>query len=320
MNPKIHILGPQRDHPNLAQVVEKYLPDAKLAVISAGWRHEESELKPMARDLRRPLSLLPLYQWFDELGQQEPELSKEHSDRQKRIKAYKKIYRKKLHLHLEYLAFIEIKWKKQPSLYGEDHQEALDEIHKIDQEALQRLERIRSHFPNLQKPWKHPSAKPLHEEIRSTLEKCDGLIIAGGHVAILRNRMFFFGLPDLLREFLDKGKQIVCWSAGAMAMCEQIVLYYDDPPEGVGVAEILDTGMGILPNTTFFPHAAQRLRLNDSNRVRALVQRFHTQRCITLEVGTHLLYENGTYHNLGRLSAAAQMNLSGELASIGESQ
>ena len=83
MSPKIHILGPQRDHPNLSAVVDANLKNAKLAVVSAGWRHEESELRPMARDLRRPLSLLPLYLWFDELGQKEPELSKEHSERQK---------------------------------------------------------------------------------------------------------------------------------------------------------------------------------------------------------------------------------------------
>ena len=318
MSPKIHILGPQRDHPNLVNIVDTHLKDARIAVVSAGWRHEESELKPMARDLRRPLSLLPLYLWFDELGQKEPDLSKEHSERQRRIKAYKKLYRKKLHMHLDYLDFIEKKWRKQPELYEDDYQEALNDLRSIDTGALKRLERIRAQFPNLLEPWKHPSAQPFHEEIRSTLEHCDGLIIAGGHVAILRNRMFFFGFAELLRDFLKQGKQIICWSAGAMAMCEQIILYYDDPPEGMGVAEILDTGMGILPNVTFFPHAAQRLRLEVPARVRALTQRFHNQKCITLEVGAHLLYENNTYQNLGASSAASQMSLSGALVPYGE--
>ncbi len=320
MNPKIHILGPQRDHPNLSAVVDANLKNAKLAVVSAGWRHEESELRPMARDLRRPLSLLPLYLWFDELGQKEPELSKEHSERQKRIKTYKALYRKKLHMQLEYLSFVEKKWQKQPELYEEDYQEALQDVHRIDQAAIARLNQIRAQFPNLLEPWKHPSAQPFHEEIRTTLEQCDGLIIAGGHVAILRNRMFFFGFAELLHEFLRAGKQIICWSAGAMAMCEQIVLYYDDPPEGAGVAEILDTGMGILPGVTFFPHAAQRLRLTNPARVRALATRFHEQKCITLEVGAHLLYEQGSYQSLGMQSASSLLTPSGDITPLGASQ
>ena len=93
MSGKIHILGPQSPKPNLIEVVNHTVPDGPLAVINAGWRHDEDDLHALARDLQRPLLHLPLYRWFDELGQREPELSGLHRQRQKAIKAYKKVYR-----------------------------------------------------------------------------------------------------------------------------------------------------------------------------------------------------------------------------------
>ena len=70
---------------------------------------------------------------------------------------------------------------------------AQQSIQQIDMEAMERIGRIRDSFPNLAQPWLHPSAHPFHEEIKETLDACDVLLITGGHVAILRNRMFFFG-------------------------------------------------------------------------------------------------------------------------------
>ena len=144
-------------------------------------------------------------------------------------------------------------------------------------------------------PWIHPSAQPFHKEIKATLDACDVLLITGGHVAILRNRMFFFGCTQLLQEFLNAGKTIIAWSAGAMTLCDQIILYYDDPPEGEGIAEVLDTGFSIIPNSIFFPHAQQRLHLNDQQRVSALAQRFYEYECLTLEQKTHLTWRDGEW-------------------------
>ncbi|MAA77907.1 MAG: hypothetical protein CL916_01505 [Deltaproteobacteria bacterium] len=299
MNGTIHILGPQRGAPLLIDIIHDQYPQAKIAVISAGWRHEESQLRSLARDLQRPLELLPLYQWFDDLGRTEPELSNEHALRQKRIKSYKDTYRLKLQYGMEFLQAIRKKQDISPELFMEDVLSAQEDIQKIDMEAMERIGRIRDSFPNLVQPWLHPSAQPFHEEIKETLDACDVLLITGGHVAILRNRMFFFGCQKLLQQFLKQGKTIIAWSAGAMSLCEQIILYYDDPPDGSGNAEVLDTGMGLLPHVLFFPHAQQRLRITDTKRMRDLAQRFSQYQCITLEKETHLTFDQDgwSYHN-----------------------
>jgi len=295
MKGTIHILGPQREAPTLPKIIHEQYSEAKIAVISAGWRHEESELRPLARDLKRPLELLPLYQWFDELGQQEPALSQEHSLRQKQIKSYKESYRLRLKFGMDFLSEIKKRHKRNPDLYTTDLQEAQSEISNIDENVIRRLNHIRNDYPNLLTPWKHPSSEPFHQEIKETLDTCDVLLITGGHVAILRNRMFFFGCTQLLRDFLEAGKTIIAWSAGAMTLCDQIVLYYDDPPEGEGIAEVLDTGCSLIPNALFFPHARQRLHLDDDLRIAALAKRFHNYQCLTLEKNTHLIWKNGAW-------------------------
>lgn len=290
MNGTIHILGPQRDQPTLPSLIHTQYAAAKIAIISAGWRHEESQLRSLARDLQRPLQLLPLYQWFDELGQKEKDLSKEHSLRQKKIKSYKDSYRLRLKYGMGFLEDIKKKYRISPDLFQEDVEQARLDLQTIDNNALDRLHKIRESFPNLSAPWLHPSALPFHNDIKETLDKCDVLLITGGHVAILRNRMFFFGCTELLQNFLDQGKTIIAWSAGAMTLCDQIVLYYDDPPDGEGIAEVLDSGFGLVPNTLFFPHAQQRLRIADTDRVIQLTQRFSKFDCVALETGTHLVF------------------------------
>ena len=106
MKGTVHILGPQRGAPTVANLVHDQYPNAKIAVISAGWRHEEAELRPLARDLQRPLELLPLYRWFDVLGHKELALSQEHSLRQKQIKSHKKSYRLRLKFGMEFLSAV----------------------------------------------------------------------------------------------------------------------------------------------------------------------------------------------------------------------
>ena len=292
MSGQIHILGPQRPTPNIANVLNAHCRRGPIAVISAGWRYDESEIQALTRDIQREVYHLPLYEWFDELGDKETELSNEHSERQKKIKAYKKAYRMRLQLDMEYLAFIHQLHKSSPVYYEKDLIEARKAIAKTDHDAITRLNEIRLEFPNLQEPWLHASAASYHQEIKDILEKCDVLIITGGHVAILRNRMFFFGLHALLKDFLEQGKSIICWSAGAMSLTDEIVLYYDDPPDGKGTAEVLDTGLNLIPNTLFFPHGRQRLKVDEQLRISSLVHRFTPKRCFILEEGSHMIYQD----------------------------
>lgn len=324
----LYILGPQRPSENLTEIIHSHLRLGKIStsggpisVITSGWRHDEGEIDPLREVIPLPLLSLPLYHWFDELGSKEPELSGQHKSRQRQIKQYKKFYRKRLHNCLEL-------WKNIDDLESSDgtatsslsfeREEVLNDIRRCDEGVVARLKQVRSSYPELENPWEHPSAQPYHQRIKEVLERSQALFIAGGHVAILRNRMNFFGLHHLIRDFLLSGKPIFCWSAGAMVLSEKIILYYDNPPQGEGHPEILDTGLNIFRNMIMFPHAHERLDLNDPDRIRKLAQRFAPQLCIGLESNAYLHFDGSNIHDLGPEKSAFVMTSDGLLTSLNE--
>ena len=140
--------------------------------------------------------------------------------------------------------------------------------------------------------WRLDAVRPYHDAIRERLDRCGSLAIAGGHVAVLLNRLRFFGLDVLIPDLLDRGGVVAGWSAGAMVLCDRVVLFYDDPPEGPSEPEILDRGLGLIDSRLVFPHARRRLRLDNPERLRLLEARFG--RCIGLDNGAWVrLYDGG---------------------------
>ena len=121
------------------------------------------------------------------------------------------------------------------------------------------------------------------------------VLIAGGHVAVLRNRMRFFGLNGVLRDMHERGVPFFVWSAASMVLSELVVLFYDDPPEGHGEAEVLARGFGLLPHTVFLPHARLRLDLTNTERVGILARRFRRWRCLGVQPGAWLTWADGTW-------------------------
>ena len=128
------------------------------------------------------------------------------------------------------------------------------------------------------------------------LRDCESVVITGGNVVILLNRLRMFGVPALLQE-----KNLIAWSAGAMALSDRIVLFHDRMPQGRRDPELLGPGTGLLPGYVFLPDA--RLRITDSIRTGLYSRRFAPARCITLDSGAQMLFADGAmqYSELARL-------------------
>ena len=308
---QIHVLGPQDPTPNVADAIKIHCPPGPIAVISAGWRYDEDDIGALTRDIDREVYHLPLYEWFDELGAAEPELSGLHRMRRKQILAYKKIYHIQLQAALETWEKVRKLHRSKPNLYAQDELLACQHIQEIDRTCLQRLDQIRADFTAIQQPWLHESVLPVFEEIAFTLSRCKAVVITGGHVAILRNRLSFFGIQNLLHEFIDDGNQIYAWSAGAMALTNRIILYHDDPPWKKGYPEIMDYGLGLLDQVVFFPHATTRLELSDPHRIERLARRFAPDSCICLENGAHLLFTEFGLEDLSKKRSSFRLSLEG---------
>ena len=115
--------------------------------------------------------------------------------------------------------------------------------------------------------------------------------MAGGHVTILLNRMRLFGLDTLVA-----GRPILCWSAGAMALSEHVIVFHDSPPQGPGNAEIVEIGLGVLRDLVPLPHARRRPTLEDPVRVGLFARRFGPAICAVLDERTRIDWDDGHWH------------------------
>jgi len=125
-------------------------------------------------------------------------------------------------------------------------------------------------------------------EIQHLIDGAAVVCIAGGHVAVLLNRLRLFDVQRLLR-----GKPVVAWSAGAMCLTERVVLFHDHPPQGAGNAEVFEAGLGLLRQTVLLPDARARLALQDPTRVALLARRFSPAACHTLDEGSEWHWHRG---------------------------
>jgi hypothetical protein len=309
----IVILGPQRPEPNLKRAVERLGVEGKVAVVTAGWRHDENETAALEAHLGLPVTHLKLYAWFDEVLEAVPEVAAAYRERQARIGRYKELYRLRLRAALGAVEALRERLPDDPELVEPELDRALSVVRDLDEEVLTRLDAIRMDTPELLAPWTHRSAADRFDEVRAALEDVDAICIAGGHVAVLLNRMQFFGLHRLLPRFVQRGGHVFAWSAGAMCLAGRVVLFYDDPPDGRGDAEILDRGFGLLPNMVFFPHGRRRLRLDDSERVARLAARFAPSACLSLESGAWLNPSGSVWRDVGSAGSILHLRQDGRV-------
>ncbi len=146
-----------------------------------------------------------------------------------------------------------------------------------------------------------PAIERHSRQMARQIEKVEGLAIAGGHVAILLNRMRLFDLDKKL-----KGKAVFAWSAGAMAIAERVVLFHHSPPQGYGNTEVLEHGLGLVRGLVLFPHARRRLALDDRRRVALLARRFAPAICVAMADGAWMALDE-----LGRSAVARRAHGSG---------
>ena len=297
MSGTVLVLGPQRPHPNLARLLDAHGVTGAVAVVSAGWRHDESELEAFRRDVARPVVHLPLYQWFEEVLSADPELAAAYRARQDRIKVFKRLIRTRVSAAYDVVLRLESQRVEDDALHRLEVEDAVRAVRDLDQRSLEGCDAIRADAGIVEASWTHPAVAPYRDRIEQTLGGCDAVCLAGGHVAVLLNRLEFFGMRDLLRQHHAAGGTIAAWSAGAMVLTERVVLFYDDPPEGSSEPEVLDRGFGILQGRTLFPHARTRLRLDQPDRLRLLEARFGA--CTGLENGAGLVVKGDDWTDMG---------------------
>jgi peptidase E len=161
-------------------------------------------------------------------------------------------------------------------------------IRRLDAEHLRAIARVHARHDKAWSRHERPVLARQYEELEHVVEHARTLCIAGGHVAVLLNRLRLFGLGHALRA-----RALAAWSAGAMALAERVVLFHDHPPQGAGNAELFDAGLALVRGAVFLPHAATRLATSDPHRLALFARRMAPADCYTLDDGSRLLWRRG---------------------------
>ncbi|MGH7725373.1 MAG: hypothetical protein ACREOU_08090 [Candidatus Eiseniibacteriota bacterium] len=279
----IGLLGPQRLTPTLSAAVTALGIEGSLAVVTAGWQEREDDTRELVEHLAGRAVNLELHRRAERVFERDPELARAHHERQELFRRMHELYRFRLEAAKRVARALFARAENGPALASE-RGDSIEAIRRLDERHLGQQRAIHAEFEARWRPFEREAVRTEREEIRGVLEKSAGLGIAGGHVAVLVNRLRLFGIVELLGT-----KPVVAWSAGAMVCAESIVLFHDFPPQGTGSTEVLDVGLGLAPGIQPFPHAKRRLDLSDPVRIQMLALRFAPASCVALEDGAHLL-------------------------------
>lgn len=302
--PDLIMLGPQQPRANLgAAVAVLHSPDEPAAVITAGWQDAEGEIEEMQDLISRPLVDLKVNQRAEDVFDREPALRRAHRKQQKKLKELQRLYLIRLQPAMATARRL-LHTQADPDLLKFEQRAAIEQVRSLDRHHLHRITAIHDEFQSRLRVQAFPILAAGTELIRQTLKACSTVIIAGGHVAVLLNRMRLFGLGPMLHD-----KQLIAWSAGAMALCDRIVLFHDTAAHGKRDAEVFDTGLGLVTQVVPLPDARHRIDYEDRTRLALFSRRFAPSRCLTLDNGSLLKFASGrvvSAHNVGRISHAGR--------------
>src|SRR5262249_52548741 len=78
-----------------------------------------------------------------------------------------------------------------------------------------------------------------------------------------------------------RGTQIVAMSAGAMVLCDRVIVY-DDHAETPRDFQLFDRGLGLVRELQLFPHCMERIQTDDRDNLAYLARRFRHRVCVGL--------------------------------------
>jgi len=280
------MLGPQSPNTNLKNAIGLLSADGPVVSITAGWRDSEAETDELQNEIGQPIEDLNLYHQAEEIFAREPELHALQRERQDQLLELQRLYRIRLTSAMIAARKL-LRDKSESDLLRLEQRAAISQVRALDRHHLQRISAIHRNFDTRRAELLIPSAGSLLQTMHNKVAGAGLVLIAGGHVAVLLNRIRLFRLGDVLAQ-----KPIIAWSAGAMVLGERIVLFHDDAPQGKRDAEVLDAGLGIVKNVIPLPHAKSRLDWSNRNRMALFSRRFSPAKCCTLDSGSMIQLDN----------------------------
>lgn len=137
---------------------------------------------------------------------------------------------------------------------------------------------------------------PLWRAARAELEErllwADAILLFGGSPGALLGALQFFDLRSAVLEALRRGALIAAVSAGALLLCERMIVYDDYNPDAhQREFRLFDRGLGLVGGLQVMPHCMDRIQTDDPDNLAYLARRFSTHVCAGLNEESFLLVD-----------------------------
>ena len=283
----IVLLGPQTDYAEVGAVLDELDVDGRIALITAGWQENESEDAALVAQLRRPTINLTLNARSERVRVEQPGFAKASALRQAHLMHLHQFYRIRLEAVDEAAHAIGVR-HVDAALLREQQSVTVEQFRHLDQDHLQRCQAAWNAFDSQWPAAEQAAIARERATIAAQIAKCDAVVIAGGHVAVLLNRLRLF---DVLAQVGTR--PVIAWSAGAMALSDRIVLFHDSPPFGKNLAQMLGSGLSVASGVVMLPDLTRRVRTEKRDAVARFTQRMAPAECLGLDTGARLVFRQG---------------------------
>jgi peptidase E len=137
-----------------------------------------------------------------------------------------------------------------------------------------------------------PDWQAQQRALEARLLAADAIVLLGGDPVALLDAVRFFDLGPAFLEALRRGATLVATSAGALLLCERMIVYNDRHPDPLRRNfQLLDKGLGLVTGLQILPHCHDRIHTDDEDNLAYLARRFGDRRCVGLNEGSYLLVD-----------------------------
>ena len=179
--------------------------------------------------------------------------------------------------------------------YCQDIQDTLAKIVDNDNAMVRVCKEVERAFRDRSRVDENPLFITMRDELRRRILSANTILIFGGRVSVLLNRLWFFRLHDVLQEALCRGTNFCSVSAGSVVLAQKVILYDDFWGDRAARPrkefEFFDNGLGLVKPVTLFPHCMDRIQTDDPDNLAYLARRFAAGVCVGLNEESFLLIE-----------------------------
>ena len=296
--PSVVLLGPQQPTPDVGAALREAGVHGPVALITAGWQERESDDQALIAALGVEAVNLRLHARSEEVFAADRDLAAAYKARQQRLRLVNDFYRIRLDHAFEAAHAISVR-HVEPELLEEELVESVEGLRQLDRDHVERCQATQQAFDEKWRPSERPVVALHRRELREIIDRVSSIVVMGGHVVSLLNRMKLFDVMGLVTT-----QRWFAAAAGAMVLMERIYSFHDFPPHGTGIAEVLDSGFGLVRDLVVLPDPKHRLDVSDESGIARFVQRIAPATCVAMDAGARIHCEAGSVvrafcHRLG---------------------